>query len=221
MEIDNLFWVNHACFYIKTKEATIFIDPFKISDSLKEKADLILISHAHFDHFNQNDIMKVMKKDTKFILANECKLEIEADALATATPGFKTNFNGISIEAVRSYNTNPARLQNHPKAKDWVGYILDVDGTRIYHAGDTDFIPEMKNLNDIDIALLPMGGTYTMGLDEAIEAAKAINPEIVIPMHYKMLLGREGSADMEENVKTKLSNAHIMKEVQDPIYSFQ
>lgn len=224
MKIENLFWVEHACFYIKTKDATIFIDPFKISNSIKEKADLILFTHAHFDHFNNDDIAKVIKEDTKLILANECvvkqKKELRQNP-ANAIPGFREKFNDISIEAVHSYNTNPQRLQNHPKSKNWVGYILTIDGTRIYHAGDTDFIPEMRNLKDIDIALLPMGGTYTMAIDEAIEAAQAINPKIVIPMHYKMLLGEKGSSELESKLKSQLKNAHIMKQVQEPHYSFQ
>ena len=231
---ENIFWVGHACFYIKTKEGTVFIDPFKISSSLKEKADLVIITHAHFDHFNWQDVERVMdpKIDTKFILAEECVIRKGAsinlfeamasrNVLAVAKPGFKKKFGDITIEAVPAYNTDPARLQNHPKSKNWVGYVLTIDGTRIYHAGDTDFIPEMKSLNDIDIALLPMGGTYTMAVDEAIEAAKAINAKAVVPMHYKMLLGEKGSLELEKKLTENLSSAHIMKEVQTPLYSFQ
>jgi L-ascorbate metabolism protein UlaG (beta-lactamase superfamily) len=217
---DRIFWIGHASFYIKTDKATIFIDPFKVSSSIKEKADLIIITHPHMDHCSIPDIEKVMKKNTKFILANKCLDNSGYDKIATAEPGFKTNFNGIEIEAVHAYNNKKERLQFHPSAENWVGYIITVDGKRIYHAGDTDHIPEMKKLKKIDLALLPMGGMYTMAIDEAIEAANAIAPKSVVPMHYKILLGKDKSIELEKKVKSDLDNAMIMKEVQEPVYSF-
>ncbi len=219
MEIDDtLFWIGHASFYIKANGSTIFIDPFKISGDVREKADLVLITHAHPDHNNREDIDKIIKKETKFIGASKC---LEGyDTLATSKPGFKTSFNGIKIEAVRAYNNIDGKLQFHPKSENWVGYIIEVDGTRIYHAGDTDNIPEMERLRDIDIALLPMGGKYTMTMDEAVGAAKVINAKTVVPMHYKMLLGEEGTKKLERDVRSKLGNVHVMREVQRPIYSF-
>ncbi len=221
MDIDKtIFWIGHASFYIKSNGSTIFIDPFRVSDKVKEKADLILITHAHPDHNSEQDIKRVIKADTKFITAQKCFKADGKNQLATSKPGFKTSLNGVEIEAVPAYNHKAERLQFHPKSEDWVGYIITVDGTRIYHAGDTDSIPEMKRLKDIDIALLPMGGHYTMGMEEAIEAANAINPKTVVPMHYKMLLGQAGSNELEKSIKSKLGNTHIMREVQDPIYSF-
>lgn len=221
LEIEkNLFWIGHASFYIKTGGMNIFIDPFRISDSVAEKADLILVTHAHMDHNSKEDIDKIRTPDTKFIGAAKCLDWKEKNQIAVAAPGFKTKFANVSIEAVPSYNLNKDRLKNHPKAENWVGYILEIDGKRIYHAGDTDMIPEMKTLRDIDVALLPMGGTYTMAADEAIEAARAIKPRTVIPMHYKMLLGENGSKELEKKVESELENALIMKEVQKPNYSF-
>ena len=219
---DTIFWVGHACFYIKANDTTIFIDPFKVNSKIQEKADLVLITHAHFDHYSRADIDKISKQGTKFIFANECLHQSKADhnVLGIASPGFKKTFDGIKIEAVPAYNNISERASYHPKAKDWIGYIIDVDGTRIYHAGDTDRIPEMGELKDIDVALLPMGGTYTMTLAEGIEAAELIKPKSVVPMHYKMLLGESGSRELEKGIKSKLSNAHIMNEVQDPVYSF-
>ncbi|MGI0100483.1 MAG: MBL fold metallo-hydrolase [Candidatus Micrarchaeaceae archaeon] len=217
---DTLFWVGHASFYIKANGATIFIDPFKVSDSVKEKADLILLTHAHFDHTNKPDIEKVRNSGTKFIASQKCLDKKEYGSLEVSRPGFKTDFKGIGIEAVRAYNHKKERLGFHPKEEEWVGYVLDIDGTRIYHAGDTDFIPEMSDLKDIDYALLPMGGTYTMTVDEAAEAAKEIKPKKVIPMHYKMILGENASRELEAKAKSKMDNAIIMNEVQDPIYSF-
>jgi L-ascorbate metabolism protein UlaG (beta-lactamase superfamily) len=217
---DKIFWIAHAGFYIKANGTTIFIDPFKVSDKVQEKADLILLTHAHFDHTNKPDIEKVRKDDTKFIAAQKCLDKNEYKNLVVSKPGFKTSFDGIAIEAVPAYNLKSERLQFHPKSEQWVGYIITVDGERIYHSGDTDMIPEMEQLSGIDIAFLPMGGTYTMTLDEAAEAATAIAPKTVVPMHYKMLLGEAGSAQLEKNVKAKIKNVKIMSEVQDPIYSF-
>jgi L-ascorbate metabolism protein UlaG (beta-lactamase superfamily) len=217
---ENIFWIGHASFYIKVNGMNVFIDPFKVSDAVKEKADLILITHAHMDHNNRDDIEKVRKSDTKFIAAQKCLDWKEKNQMAVSKPGFKTEFNGIKIEAVPAYNLRPERLKNHPKEENWVGYIIEADGARLYHAGDTDIIPEMKNLKNIDIALLPMGGTYTMSVEEGIEAAGIVNAKTIVPMHYKMLVGEEGSKQLEEKVKSKLKNAVIMKEVQKPNYSF-
>ncbi|MGA2799966.1 MAG: MBL fold metallo-hydrolase [Candidatus Micrarchaeaceae archaeon] len=219
MEIDDtLFWIGHASFYIKARNSTIFIDPFRVGSAVKEKADLVLVTHAHFDHNSKEDIDKVSKGNTKYIGAAKC---LEGYKMAAVSkPGFRTLFNGIKIEAVPAYNNREERLQFHPKAENWVGYIIEIDGTRIYHAGDTDSIPEMAGLKDIDIALLPMGGKYTMTMEEALGAEKAINAKSIVPMHYKMLLGEEGSRRLEKELKAKLDNVHIMREVQAPIYSF-
>jgi L-ascorbate metabolism protein UlaG (beta-lactamase superfamily) len=216
---ETIFWIGHASFYIKAKDCTIFIDPFKISQDVKEKADLILLTHSHFDHTSKEDIDKIRKEETKFIAANKC-LEQKDYKHEISKPGFKTKFNGIEIEAIAAYNKSAERLQFHPKSEGWVGYILNIDGTRIYHAGDSDFIEEMKEIGDIEVALLPMGGTYTMTMDEAIDAAGAIKPKTIVPMHYKMILGKEKSNQLESDLKNKLGNVKILKEVQEALYSF-
>ena len=222
MEFDGvLFWIGHASFYIKQDKQTIFIDPFKISWGIKEHADIVLITHAHFDHCNKAEIKKVMKDDdVKIITAPMCFKENEFKDMTIAKPGFKTKINDIKIEAVSAYNTKPERLTFHPKANNWVGYIIEVNGIRIYHAGDTDFIPEMKTLKNLNISLLPAGGTYVMDADEAIEAGHALDSKFITPVHYKNLLGKDGSKALEEKFKKELHNALIMKEVQTPTYSF-
>ncbi|MGC8622670.1 MAG: MBL fold metallo-hydrolase [Candidatus Micrarchaeia archaeon] len=216
-----LFWIGHASFYLKSGGYTIYIDPFRVSDKIAktEKADLILVTHAHFDHFSKEDIEKISKEGTK-IIASTQTLEA-SDNVQIATPGFKSSFHGIEIEAVPAYNIKSERLSFHPKSNRWVGYVLEAEGERIYHAGDTDAIPEMKSLEGIDYALLPIGGTYTMDVQEAIEAAGYINPKHVIPMHYKNLLGEEGSKKAEQMLKAGLDNVLDLKEVQKPTYSFQ
>ena len=221
MKLDEvLFWVGHACFYVKANGLNIFIDPFRVPDSIKEKADLLLITHAHSDHCNLDDIKKIVKKDTVMISSRGCLEEKGFKDTIMSKPGFKYDFKGIGIEAVPAYNIRSERINFHPKANNWVGYILSLNGMRIYHAGDTDFIDEMRKLKGLRAALLPMGGTYVMNVDEAIDAGKAIGAESTVPMHYKNLLGREGSRAAEEKFKAGLKSALIMKEVAEPTYGF-
>ena len=220
-----LHWICHAGFYIKTNDTTIFIDPIRISDEVKEKADIILITHPHFDHLENNSIKKVADADNVVtIVAPEKALaDIRLDSnhkKLKAAPGYKTTYNSVGIEAVPAYNNNPERMKFHPKSENWVGYILDIGGTRIYHSGDTDVIQEMSELKDIDIALLSMGGTYTMTFEDALKAAETIKPKSVVPMHYKMILGEKASKELESKVRSHINNAVILKEVQEPIYSF-
>ncbi|MEM0149882.1 MAG: MBL fold metallo-hydrolase [Candidatus Micrarchaeaceae archaeon] len=220
MPFGDLFWIGHSSFYIKSNNRTLYIDPFRISSSIaqREKADLILVTHAHFDHFSAADIEKI-KKDSTLIITSTQTLS-NGGNVKIARPGFKYNFEGINIEAVPAYNLKKERLSFHPKSNEWIGYVIDTGKERIYHAGDTDFIPEMKALKGIDIALLPIGGTYTMGVDEAVEAAKSIDAKYAAPMHYKNLLGIEGSKAAEEKFRKSLGNALVLKEVQEPTYSF-
>lgn len=215
-----LFWIGHASFYVKAQKKTIFIDPFNITPAIKEKADLVLITHAHFDHCNKEQIKRVLKPDGEVICPQGCLDNDIFKNFVLSKPGFKTDFNGISIDAVPAYNAKKEREHFHPRENNWVGYIIDIDGFRIYHAGDTDFVEEMKGLHGIGASLLPIGGTYVMDANEAADAANTIGAEYAVPMHYKALLGREGSMNAERVFREKVKNALVMKEVQEPVYSF-
>ena len=186
--IENIHWLGHATFKIIAEDKIIYIDPFQIKK--EDQADIILITHEHFDHCSPKDVEKIQKPDTVIVTTNDCALKLSGD-IKKVKPGDKINVKGIEIEAVPAYNTNK---KFHPKENNWVGFIINIKNTRIYHAGDTDKIPEMKDFKNIDIALLPVSGTYVMTAEEAAEAALIINPKIAIPMHYGSIVGSEEDA---------------------------
>ncbi len=185
--IDNIKWLGHDTFKI-IGEKIIYTDPYQIKTT--DKADIILITHEHYDHFSPEDIIKLLGPNTVLVLPKDCSGKINAKEIVVK-PGDKIEIEGIEIEAVPSYNTNK---KFHPKEKGWLGFIFKVSGKRIYLAGDTDYIPEMKSFKNIDIALLPVSGTYVMNADEAVQAALDIMPKIAIPMHYGSIVGEEKDA---------------------------
>lgn len=175
-------WLGHASFQVKSNGKNIYIDPYE--GTYAEKADLVLVTHSHFDHCDPSKIEKVRKDDTLIMAPSDCTSKIKGK-IKSLKPGEKTTVGDITVEAVHAYNYKRFRSPGnpfHPKGLG-VGYIIRIGDKTIYHAGDTDFIPEMKELRNINLALLPTGGTYTMDNHEAAEAALAMNPQIVIPMH--------------------------------------
>jgi len=176
-------WLAHAGFQIKADGKIIYVDLEKNSKAT-EKADLILVTHSHTDHCDVDKIKNVRKEKTVIIAPEDCVSMIGRN-VKTLKPGEETSVDNVTVKAVEAYNYKRFRSPEkpyHPKGFG-VGYLIKAEGKTIYHAGDTDFIPEMQKLGSIDVALLPSGGTYTMDNAEAAEAAMAINPKIVIPMH--------------------------------------
>ncbi len=148
-----------------------------------EKADIILVTHSHHDHCDPSKINKICRDETSSFAPADCVTKI-GGRVKSLKPGEKAVVEGIVVEAVQAYNRKRFRspgIPYHPKGFG-VGYLVTAEGKTLYHAGDTDFIPEMKVLK-VDLALLPSGGTYTMDNPEAVEAALAVNPRVVIPMH--------------------------------------
>lgn len=182
----NIHWLGHDTFKL-TGSKTIYFDPYEIKGT--GAADIICVTHDHFDHCVPDDIKKLQGPQTVVVAPADCAAKI-AGNVKTIKPGEKLTVEGVEIEAVPAYNTNK---KFHPKANGWIGYIITLDGTRIYHAGDTDRIPEMKKVK-ADIALLPVSGTYVMTADEAVQAALDINPKIAIPMHYGSIVGDANDA---------------------------
>ena len=191
--VDAIHWLGHDTFKI-VKDIVIYIDPFKIKN--KDNADIILITHEHFDHCSPGDIKKLQTNDTIIIAPKDCIAKLSGNVKAI-NPGKSIVVKGITIEAIPAYNTNK---QFHPRSNQWVGYIITIDSMRIYMAGDTDYIPEMKSLKNITIALLPVSGVYVMTADEAAQAALAIKPEVAIPMHYGSIVGTIADAKKFESL---------------------
>lgn len=179
--LEKIDWLGHSSVKIGGRKV-IYIDPWKLKDG--EKADLILISHSHYDHLSPEDVKKIQKADTVIVATEDSASKLTGD-VRTLKPGENLTAHGIRVEAVPSYNRNKAF---HPKASQWIGFVFTVEGKRIYYGGDTDFIPEMKEIK-ADIAILPVGGTYTMTAEEAAQAVDLIKPETAIPIHYDDIVG--------------------------------
>ncbi|MEM3416280.1 MAG: MBL fold metallo-hydrolase [Candidatus Micrarchaeaceae archaeon] len=218
MAYEFVHWIGHASFYLEIAGKNVYIDPFNVKKEIK-RADIIFITHPHFDHFDIASIKKIAGSDTYFVAPNDVAEKLPYSNRKIVAPNESWSMLGIDFKTVPAYNVVKERLQNHPKAKGWVGYIINANGFSIYHAGDTDFIEEMKRIN-VDLALLPIGGTYTMDVNEAADAANSIKAKNVAPMHYKALLGQQGSRAAEEVFKDKVKNAFMFKEIQEPSYSF-
>ena len=184
--LNKITWLGHSSFKL-TGEKIIYIDPFQIKE--EEKADIILITHEHFDHYSPEDVEKIKKENTIIVTTPVTAEKIKGN-VKTVIPGDELEISGIKIEAVPSYNTNK---KFHPKNDKKVGFIITINGESLYHAGDTDLIPEMEHIK-ADIALLPVSGTYVMTSEEACEAAELIKPKYVIPMHYGSIVGSKDDA---------------------------
>ena len=213
--MENINWLGHASFFFNDKNLNkiYFVDPFELKNKNLEPADIILITHAHYDHFSKADIQKILKEDTIVVAPPDIleKIKISPDRKISVSPNQKYNVKKFSFSTIPAYNNVSERLAFHPKANNWVGYIFEINNQKIYHAGDTDFIEEMKSLDKlgIDVALLPIGGTYTMDVNQAVEAANAIGAKITIPMHYKNLLG-EKYKNAEEEFKKLVINSKVI-----------
>ncbi|MGQ9516916.1 MAG: MBL fold metallo-hydrolase [Anaerolineae bacterium] len=181
--LEKIHWLGHDAFRIDA-DKVIYIDPYQL-EAGEPKADIILITHDHFDHYSPDDVKKLRKAGTTVVSIAAVTKKVRGAAVETVSPGDKVTVQGVDIEAVPAYNVDK---QFHPKSAGHVGFIITVDGVRIYHAGDTDFIPEMANFR-VDIALLPVSGTYVMTAEEAVRAAGAIKPKLAIPMHYGAIVG--------------------------------
>ncbi len=176
----------------------VYTDPFKVID--RDEADIVLLSHEHFDHLSLEDLNKVIFPGSSILASPLCKeglKGVKVKDLHYMDPGGKHLVGKVEVDAVPAYNVNKFREPGHvfhPKEEKRLGFVLTMDGTAVYFAADTDFIPEMKSIK-CDIALLPVSGTYVMTAEEAAEAAAALNPKIAVPMHYGAIVGSVADAN--------------------------
>jgi len=192
--VSNIHWLGHASFRIEGDGVVIYIDPWKLEGG--PKADLILITHDHHDHCSPPDVAQVRTEDSVIVTIQAAADKLPGPVLVIK-PGDELTAKGIPIKAVPAYNINKFRSPGalfHPPEAGHVGFILTVDGRRIYHTGDADCIPEMSSI-ETDVALLPVSGTYVMTAEEAVEAAAAMQPQVAIPMHVGRGIGSLEDAD--------------------------
>ena len=216
MDLGFIKWIEHSGFLFSIGGKSVYIDPFRITADLP-KADVIFITHEHYDHFSEPDIKRVSNANTQFVVPKELSGRFGGRKVISVEPSKSYSIDGISFRTVPAYNTDK---EFHPRQTGKVGYIIDANGTLVYHAGDTDLICEMKDI-DVDVAIIPMGGHYTMDVEDAIKAAGMMKAKAIIPMHYKAILGKDGSAKAEEEFKRRVKNAVILGQIQEPNYSLR
>ena len=191
--LENIEVLYHSSIKI-TKEKIIYIDPFKINQNYND-ADIIFITHDHYDHYSEEDIDKIINEKTTIIIPEELLTKllrkgINKNAIITVEPNKKYTVQGIKFETIPAYNVNKTF---HPKENEWVGYIIEIKGIRYYIAGDTDITEENKKVK-CDVAFVPVGGTYTMDFREAAELINEIKPKVAVPIHYGSVVGTKQDA---------------------------
>ncbi len=200
--------IGHDTFRIAGSKV-VYTDPFKIAKG--DEADIVLLSHDHFDHLSLEDLEKVCSPGTTIVASSACEAgikDLKVKEKRFLEPDARYTVGKVSVETVPAYNVNKFREPGkpfHPREQNGVGFILEMDGTRVYHAGDTDFIPEMKSIR-CDIALLPVSGTYVMTAEEAAQAAQVLNPKIAVPMHYGAIVGSDADA---QKFKSLVTNCEV------------
>ena len=181
-------WISHASFRIADERNVVYIDPWKLPDAPHD-ADVVFVSHSHHDHCSPSDIEKVSKDDT--VLIAPADTIVQLGAANAVAPGEDVTIKDVTIEAVAAYNVGKTY---HPKGHHWCGAVITIAGKRVYYAGDTDLIPEMSNLTGVDVALLPVGGTYTLDAAQAAQACREIGCKDAIPYHWGDIIGDENDA---------------------------
>lgn len=209
--LENIEVLYHSCIKMN-KEKVIYIDPFKINKNYND-ADIIFVTHDHYDHYSEEDIDKIKKEDTVFVVPEELLTKLlrkgfRQDYITTVEPNKEYMVEGIKFETIPAYNINK---QFHPKENGWVGYIIKIKGVRYYIAGDTDVTEENKKVK-CDVAFVPVGGTYTMDFKESANLINEIQPKIAVPIHYGSIVGTNQDAiDFSKLLNPKIECKILMK----------
>ena len=210
--LENIEVLYHSSIRIN-KEKTIYIDPFKIDRNYND-ADIVFITHDHYDHYSEEDIDKVINENTTIIIPEELLTKllrkgINKNAIITVEPNEKYMVQGIKFETIPAYNTNKTF---HPKENGWVGYIITLDDIRYYIAGDTDITEENRRVK-YDVAFVPVGGTYTTDFKEAAQLINEIQPKIAVPIHYGSVVGtKQDATDFIKLLNPSIKGIILMKQ---------
>ncbi len=187
------------------KEKIIYFDPFRIEKNYND-ADMIFITHDHYDHYSEKDIDKVKKSDTVIVVPEDLIIKLlkkgfKKENIITVKPNERYEMKNMKFETIPAYNTNK---QFHPKENEWIGYLIEIDGITYYIAGDTDITEENKKIK-CDVAFVPVGGTFTMDYKEAAKLINEIKPKVAVPTHYGSIVGsKEDGANFSELVNSEI-----------------
>jgi L-ascorbate metabolism protein UlaG (beta-lactamase superfamily) len=217
--LDRFTWYRQAAYRWAGDGVTVYIDPWQVPEG-QDPADVIFLTHAHDDHFSPEDIDRVRKDDTTIVAPRDVASELSG-AVTPVAPGGSGEAKGIRYQAVPAYNTLEERLSYHPKEKGWVGYLLSLGGQDVYHAGDTDHLPELESISTA-AAFVPVGGTFTMDPGQAAGLVKAMRPGVAVPMHYGFLCGSAADAerfrDEAAPIRVEILEAMQAFEVDEPAH---
>ena len=209
-------WYQQSALRWKGERLVMYIDPWGLGGDLPP-ADLVLITHAHGDHYSTDDLAKIRAPKTVFVAPADVAKELSGNVKAVK-PGERLEAAGVKFETVPAYNSKPDRLEAHPKKNNWVGYVLTLAGRTYYHAGDTDHNPELEQIR-ADVAFVPIGdGGFVMTVDEAAALAKAMKPKLAVPMHYGFYPGVGVPSDGE---RFKKAAAPVEVTVMKPMNPFK
>ena len=210
--LENIKLIAQSAIRIENSEGkVIYFDPFKITDEFNNDADYIFITHSHYDHFSKEDINKIKKDNTKIVVTKDITRELENmgfNNILSVDPNKEYKIDDINFKTIPAYNIDKTF---HKKEYNWVGYIVNINNEVIYVAGDTDNTVEAREVT-CDIAFVPIGGTYTMNVEEAAELIKTINPKVVVPTHYETIVGSIKDAyDFQNKLKNNIEVKILMK----------
>ncbi|MBI4261111.1 MAG: MBL fold metallo-hydrolase [Actinobacteria bacterium] len=190
--LERFTWYKQSGYRFEGDGLRVYIDPWELTDDLP--ADVVFITHAHFDHFSREDIERVSSSGTRIVAPHDVAAELSGDVTPVA-PGDSLEVSGIRVQAVPAHNVLEHRLEAHPKRNNWVGYVLSIGDATYYHAGDTDHLPELEAIS-AHVAFVPIGGDpYVMTPDEAGALVRAIGPRLAVPMHYGFVIGSPRDAE--------------------------
>jgi L-ascorbate metabolism protein UlaG (beta-lactamase superfamily) len=211
--LDRFTWYRQSAYLWRGEGLNLYIDPWGVTGD--PPADVVLITHAHDDHFDQDSLGKIVRPgSTKLVAPRDVAQELSGDVTPVG-PGESLEVGGLKVRTVPAYNQVEERLEMHPRRNNWVGYVLELGGSTYYHAGDTDHVAELDEIT-ADVTFLPIGGTYTMTAPEAAELAKAISPKVAVPMHYGFIVGTPADAE-----SFKRAAAPVEVQILDPQNPFE